>query len=107
MQADAAEYFLKSLGVFFSTDIDVEICADLLLDNFRINYIVFLFFSGLSSGNGLILRVIYNISDFFLLNYGLNKVGPQLGPIFEASKLISFTFTIIVYASHCEGEKRE
>ena len=99
-----AKCFLGSLGILFSDDIDVEICADPLLDNFKSNCVIFLFLLGLGGGSWLISQAIYNVSDFFLLKHGLREVG-ALGPIFEAPELFSFAFVVILFASNCVGKE--
>lgn len=93
------EYFLGFLKVFFSNNINIKIRVDLLLDNFKSNYIIFLYFSGLCGSSGIILQVIYDVPDFFFFKHSLHKVR-LLGSIFKAIKLLSFTFAIIIFAGH-------
>ncbi len=45
--------FSKTFRIFFLNDIDVKIYTDPLLNDFGGNYIVFLFFLDLGSGNEL------------------------------------------------------
>lgn len=84
-----AKSFLKFLRVFFSYNINKEICTKLLLNNFGNNFIVFLFFSGLGNSSRLGLQTIYDVSNHFFFKHSLNKVN-LLVPVFKAFKLFLF-----------------
>lgn len=100
-----AEYLPESLRVFFSDDINIKICANPLSDNFRSNYVIFLFFLDLSSGSELILQAIYDVPDFSLFKHGLHEVDP-LGPILKTPELLSFAFVISIFTCHCIKEEK-
>ncbi len=96
------ERFLRSLGIHFSNNIDIEVTVDPLLDKFEGNGVALYFLLGLDSNNRLHIRSVYHIPDFFLFEYSLRKVSP-LGPVLKAAKLFSFILTIIVFGSYCDG----
>lgn len=48
-----AESLLGALGIFFSNNVDIKIHTNSLLDDFRGNCVVFLFFPNLDGGSKL------------------------------------------------------
>lgn len=78
----------------FSNETDIEIKIDTLFDYFGDYSIIFISFFGLCYRNSLCSGFINNVSYFFLIKYGLRKVG-LLGLIFKALKLFMLYFSII------------
>ena len=98
LRTDLTKCLLGPLRIFFSYDINIKITVDPLLDDFRSNNIVFLFFPSLSSCVEISLRFIHYIPNLFLLKNYLGKVDP-LRPVLKAVELLSLAFAIIVRVS--------
>lgn len=105
MQANVTENLLRYLKVLFSNDVNMEIRADSLFDNFKDNFVVFFIFPGLNNGGRLGLQAIYNIPNLLFFKHSLSEIS-SLGPVFEASKLLSFlrSLLLVVILSKKEEE---
>lgn len=93
------ESFLRNLRVFFSNNINIKVDANSLLNDFRGNGIILLFFSCLRNNSELSARFIYQILDIFFFKHGLYEIG-LFKAIFTTSILIFLTFGIIVFDDH-------
>ena len=101
LQTDSTDYLPGSLGVSFSNDVNVKINVYPLLNNFRSNSIVLLFFPSINSCDGVSLRSIHYISDLFFLKHCLGKVGP-LRPVLKAAELFSLALAVVIFVSHLD-----
>lgn len=99
--ADLAKYLPKLLRVFFSYDVNVEVCIDLLLDDFWSDSVVFLLFPSLSGYGEISSRSIYYIADFFFLKHNLSKVS-SLRLILKAMELFTLALAIIIIVNHLD-----
>lgn len=94
------------MWVLFFNNINIKVGMDLLFDNFGRNCIVFFLFLCQYSCNRISTKPIYYISNFFSLEYGLGKIGP-LKPIFKVTKLLFFTFVVIIFVYHFDNNLKE
>ena len=99
LRVDSIEYLPGSLGVFFSNDVDIKVTVDPLLDDFRSDSVILLLFPSLSSCDGVSSKSIHYISDLFLLEHCLGKVG-SLKPVLKAAELLFHILAVVVFVSH-------
>lgn len=99
------ESLSRSLEVFFSNNINIETRIDSLFNDFREKCIIFFLFFSLDNNDRLSLQTIYNILDFFLLNYGFSK-NSLWKPVFKAFKLFFF-FVVIIFGHHLKKKRKK
>lgn len=99
---DLAKSLLRSLGILFSNNVDIEVATKPLFDDFGGNGVVFLLFSGLSSGGRLRTRSVYHIPDLIFFEYSLHKVS-LLEPVVKVAEFLSYDFAVVVFGGHCNG----
>lgn len=91
--------FLESLEVYFFDNINIKVSINSLLDNFEINYIIFLFFFNLKDNNRFDLPTIYYILDIFSFKHDLHKIS-LLKTIFKNLKLFFLIFVIAILVDY-------
>lgn len=97
-----AKSLLEFLRIHFSNNVDIEVAANLLLDDFGGYGIVFLYLLGLGGSSRLCTRSVYHVPDLFLFKYSLRKMSP-IEPVLKTAKLFSFVFAFVVLGGHCDG----
>lgn len=103
--ANLANDLLWPLRVIFFNDVDIEVVVDHLLNDFRGNNIVLLFFPCLRSSDKVNIRSIYYIPDFFFIEYDLCKIG-WLRPVLKAMELLFLVFAVIIFVYHYSGIRK-